>query len=1007
MDQVSYRGYARSIGFDPIKAPTEGLSRMQERDDRVIRNMEENRRAIKEVRDDYSRGLERKLSIESQDRDRNYLYEKSLDENRQKFVEKNANTVVQNELQRSKNIMATYESLAKFSTTLAGVVTEYKKNQDEKQKAEATFKVASGEISSQQIKDAQNILTLGKMAGKANDTIVAEMQKAGASPYLISSLMSSNPMRKVAIIEQHASQAFDTRWSSWSLNKLNELGLTTAEQRAAAAPDLLQKFMKEEGIGWVDPMTLLKPLQKGNSIYAGHVESARKSDIRNKSDDIRSQEIRNLVTVKTGEQFMTSLSSIALTYGEDATTPLNLKGARDELYRVLKDPSLFSDQDVESILSNAQTDQGSMKDRFPAEYDELMEQRRSESNQEAAQIEAQQARENKVKEEKLLKWVEENNPGEDELNSIINKAAFAGIQTDRLKAALAFTTERQNQDFWNKLFRDQEEAGTLSAEDINKPGVPIEVRETWLTRAQRLDQARSDSGISQEVIKAELSDALKQKLIGDSTTKSAHYSLRSASDYALRLYNQKFKQYSINMEPAKAAEKARLDVITAIEKGTGRFLLTNAGKAAGSQAFYNSFTPGNHPGAPKNVSTVTDVSATIAKVRRDNSKVSTEVLTSPGILKSIDNQIRDGKPISIPTLYRQLSRAIPGMTPVDILNAQLKAAGLTSQVKPGALDTLDRTTTDPVLKNLLSRNPITQDNINAAIVGSGNAPATVRTGNSGYTDVQALGSAAGFKFPQVMAAMWALESGWGKYTSGKNNVFNIKARPGQGTQKNGSYWRDYASPLESAKDFMNLMTDPRYAPGLAVAKTPRQAIEAIAGAGYAGGEAEYPGKIIRVMQQMGVNVDQPYRPAPPARNTNYMSKTLAYITDGIMPEGKYSEHLDIKQQDNPATAVNERHSYFKDNALDGFVEFNDPEFGQITLSELRKRIPIEGGGFYDMREGGTRQHAGYDYGTKAGTKLYLKNGARVVSKSQTPWGSMVIIQLPDGRRFSFLHGKSV
>lgn len=979
---------------------------MQERDNRVIRNMEDNRRAIKEVRDDYARGLERKLNIESQDRDRNYLYEKSLDENRQKFIDKNAQTLVQNELQRSKNIMTTFESLSKFSTTLADTVTEYKKKQDEAQQAEGRYKVATGEISAQQINDAQNLITLAKTAGKSNDMITAELQKKGASPYLISALMSSNPARKAGIIQQHGIQVLAT-YGSWSLDKLNERGLTTAEQRAAAAPELLNEFVKLNGLEGINPMLLMEPLQRANLAYTGHVEAARKSDIRNKSDDIRSQEIRNLVATKTGEQFISALNALALTYGEDATTPLGLKGARDELYRVLKDPTLFSDTDVETILSNAQTDQGSMKDRFVPEYDELMEQRRAESNQEAAQIEAQQNRENKVKEEKLLEWVQGNNPNEDELNTIIKKAELAGIPTDRLKAALAFTPQRQNQDFWNKLFRDQEEAGTLSAEDVNKPGVPIEVRETWLSRAQRLDNARANSGISPEVIKAELTDALKQRLIGDSTTKNAHYSIRSASDYALRLYNQAFKQYSTTMEPSQAAEKARLDVLTAIAKGTGRFLITPSGKATGSQAFFNAFTPGDHPGAPKNISTVTDVSATIAEARRDNSIVGTKVLTSPAILKSIDNQIKNGKPVSVPELYRQLSRAIPGMSPTDILNAQLKAAGLTGQVKPGALDTLDRTTTDPYLKSLLTRNPITQDNINTAIVGSGHAPATVRTGNAGYTDVQALGSASGFKFPQVMAAMWALESGWGRYTSGKNNVFNIKARPGQGTQKNGSYWRDYASPLESAKDFMNLMTDPRYAPGLSKAKTPRQAIEAIAAAGYAGGEAAYPGKIIRVMQQMGVNVDQPYTPAPPARNTNYMSKTLAYITDGIMPGGKFSEHLDIKQQDNPNTAANERLAYFKDNALDNFVEFTDPEFGQITLSELRKRIPIAGGGFYDMRDGGTRQHAGYDYGTKAGTKLYLKNGARVVSKQQTQWGSMVIIQLPDGRRFSFLHGKSV
>ena len=33
---------------------------------------------------------------------------------------------------------------------------------------------------------------------------------------------------------------------------------------------------------------------------------------------------------------------------------------------------------------------------------------------------------------------------------------------------------------------------------------------------------------------------------------------------------------------------------------------------------------------------------------------------------------------------------------------------------------------------------------------------------------------AGAKYPEVVAAQWALESGWGKHTSGKNNFFGLK-----------------------------------------------------------------------------------------------------------------------------------------------------------------------------------------------------------------------------------------
>ena len=47
-----------------------------------------------------------------------------------------------------------------------------------------------------------------------------------------------------------------------------------------------------------------------------------------------------------------------------------------------------------------------------------------------------------------------------------------------------------------------------------------------------------------------------------------------------------------------------------------------------------------------------------------------------------------------------------------------------------------------------------------------------------WEGVIAAAKTAGAKFPQVVAAQWALESGWGKHTSGKNNFFGLK---GSGT----------------------------------------------------------------------------------------------------------------------------------------------------------------------------------------------------------------------------------
>jgi len=997
MDQVSYRGYARSIGFDPIKAPTEGLARMQERDNRIIRGMEENRREIKQVRDEYGAGLERKLSIEARDRDQNYQWEKKLAEQRQEAIGKNAQTLIQSELQRGKNAEAVFESLSKFSTTLTEGLTEYRKAKEESDMMAGYMEVATGGLSPQRQQAVAGAESLLKQSGEAQDQIAEGFQSRGLDPVVVTSLLTGNKARDYGRLKAHM-EIISAEFPAYAQSKLDEMGAVTAADRTAAMQSILGDFLKENGVFGLSADFMAPALMKMRGTYNSYIEAARKSDVVNKSSMMRDDSLSGMSRTKTGESLAEAFRTTARSYREDGVTPVGNAEALDIIFKELADTTRYSDADVERMLKEAQTDQGSWSDRFPRRLDDLRNARMKDQEAEFQLVDAQERRELKRQEDQLLDWVSNNNPNEETLTSIIKEAKTKGISTDRLQAYLAFTTEQQNADFWTKQFREQYEQGTLTADDVDQPGVPIEVRETWRNRAQQLDQQRSDSGIKQETIKAELTDALKQNLIGDSTSRSAHYSLRGASDYALKLYNQKFKQYAKTMEPSVAANKARLDVLTAIENKKGAFSVIGSSEAATgkTQAFYAAFTPGKHPGAPATINVIT-TSEVIKKVRANSNVVNTEVLASPALLKDIDNRIASGKPISIPQIYTDLSRALPGMTPTQILNAQLRAAGLTQQVRPGFRDQLNQIN-DPALRRILDQ-PLTQDRLNTAIIGSGNAPATVRTGNSGYADVQALGTASGFKFPQVMAAMWALESGWGKYTSGKNNVFNIKARPGQGTMKNGSYWRDYASPLESAKDFMNLMTDPRYAPGLAQAKTPRQAIEAIAAGGYVGGEAAYPSKIIRVMQQMGVNVDQPYTPAAtPARNQAFMRPTLAYITDNIGPTST-GPHLDVKQQDNPNTPVNEFAREFSSKALDNFVVVEDPQFGRVPLS----RIPVT-----DTFAGHVaRGSHGIDYGTAKGSKVFLQNGARIVSKTRTQHGDKLVIQLPDGRRFSFLHGKTL
>ena len=94
----------------------------------------------------------------------------------------------------------------------------------------------------------------------------------------------------------------------------------------------------------------------------------------------------------------------------------------------------------------------------------------------------------------------------------------------------------------------------------------------------------------------------------------------------------------------------------------------------------------------------------------------------------------------------------------------------------------------------------------------------------------------------------------------------------------------------------------------------------------------------------------------PLRDPNNMRRTFAYISGNIGPTST-GPHLDVKKVGG---------GEFSPNALDQYVEVNDPEFGTVPLG----KIPITG----DFASHTVRGSHGIDYGLYANTKVFLKNG---------------------------------
>lgn len=115
---------------------------------------------------------------------------------------------------------------------------------------------------------------------------------------------------------------------------------------------------------------------------------------------------------------------------------------------------------------------------------------------------------------------------------------------------------------------------------------------------------------------------------------------------------------------------------------------------------------------------------------------------------------------------------------------------------------------------------------------------------------------AGAKYPELVAAQWACESGWGKYQSGRFNFFGIK---GTGTKKETQEWdgskfitivdefKDYDSPQDCVNDLVEKWyKDYKGYSGVNDASTREDAARELVKQGYAT-DPKYAEKLISLM----------------------------------------------------------------------------------------------------------------------------------------------------------------
>jgi uncharacterized FlgJ-related protein len=137
---------------------------------------------------------------------------------------------------------------------------------------------------------------------------------------------------------------------------------------------------------------------------------------------------------------------------------------------------------------------------------------------------------------------------------------------------------------------------------------------------------------------------------------------------------------------------------------------------------------------------------------------------------------------------------------------------------------------------------------------SGGGGAAPRGSNTSWDNVVAMARSKGAKFPELVAAQWALESNWGRSTSGRNNFFGQK---GAGTTRNtwevvngrrvntAASFMDFASPSDSVGFLVQNWYQGRG--GANNAKSVEEAARILRRNGYAT-DPEYVNKLLRIVR---------------------------------------------------------------------------------------------------------------------------------------------------------------
>ena len=328
-----------------------------------------------------------------------------------------------------------------------------------------------------------------------------------------------------------------------------------------------------------------------------------------------------------------------------------------------------------------------------------------------------------------------------------------------------------------------------------------------------------------------------------------------------------------------------------------------------------------------------------------------------------------------------------GVDPLTVLNRQRKAHGMTELPPSPAIEVMQNQLS-PEQQRLLNLYK-TPERSNRGLLGQTQYNPEIVPGGYGKA-VQDAASKHGID-PSILAGLIETESSWNPNAVSRSGARGLGQFMPATASEQGVNVNDPISSINGAAQYLKYLQD--YFNG-----DMRLAIIAYNGGmgnvkeygGAIPGNTEnqqYHGKVMKAAGKYGYGKQSLAEPSV----IRPSSPVLAYVSGNIGPTST-GPHLDVKEVGG---------GNFAEDALDDYVEVDDPDYGRVSLGEIRKRT----GGIGDNQaQHRARGSHGVDYGLHSGTKVFVKNGAKVIGSRPSAHGDVVTIQLPNGKQYTFLHG---